>query len=625
MARARGTARSRGTLHGAGKWITAGLTTLAALFAVLVNAKNLGLDVWLGSMGLGFADYAAARVTVTPRVDSLFAIGDSLGLAATVTDRRGAVLVGASITWRSEDSAIAEVDSSGIVVARGPGTTRVTVSVRDFVAAARITVRQAPVAVRIPGDSVVRVLEGDTVPLAAYALDARAQRIRDAAPAWRTSDSATIAVDATGVVVARAPGRAALTAALGSHEARVTVDVALAPAQVELLAGDGQRAPAGRALSERVVVRVLSRGGTPVPAVAVTLTAQDGEGALDPDTAVTDRAGRARAAWTLGPRPGRQRLVARVEELDSALVVTAEADPLRANTRVEPDSAPTGRVAEALPDPIAVRVTDSAGAALADVPVTWTALDGGAVESLGARTDSLGQAAARWTLGPRTGRQRVRVQVGNPRTFPPVIITTAAMAASAAALAVVGGQGQRGTVGRPLAKAVVVAVRDARGNPVPGATVLARPKQGTVADSALTTDAEGRAAVQWSLGRSAGAHRLELRAAGVDTTLVVTARARPGAAANLAFRSPPARATVATAVRLVAGVTDAYGNPVADALVVFAAGAGTLSATRVMSDTTGAAATRWTPSAALGEQALSATLRGTTIKATHAVRVAARR
>jgi hypothetical protein len=79
MPRGSETARPKGTLHGAGKWITAGLTTLAAFFAVLVNAKNLGLDVWLGSMGLGFADVAAERVTVMPRLDSLFAIGDSLG------------------------------------------------------------------------------------------------------------------------------------------------------------------------------------------------------------------------------------------------------------------------------------------------------------------------------------------------------------------------------------------------------------------------------------------------------------------------------------------------------------------------------------------------------------------
>jgi adhesin/invasin len=625
MARTSDKAKSGGALHGAGKWITAGLTTLAALFAVLVNAKNLGLDVWLGSMGLGFADVSAARVTVTPRQDSLFAIGDSLGLAATVTDRRGSVLVGANLKWSSDDSTVVTVDSSGVVVARGPGTTRVNAMVRDLAAAARVTVRQVPTAVRIPGDTLVRVLEGDSVPLVAHALDARSQRIREARPLWRTSDSLVIALDSAGVAVARAPGRAVLTATLGEYRARLAVDVALAPARLELVAGAGQRSPAGRAVSERVTLRVLSRGGTPVPAVPVTFASEGGDGALDPDTAFTDRAGRVRTAWTLGARPGRQRLVARVEGVDSALVVVAEADPIPANTRVERDTALAGRVGEALADPVSVRVTDSTGAALADVPVAWTAPDGGAIETLAPRTDSLGQASVRWTLGPKAGRQRLRVLVGNPRTQPLVTITATAAAGPPAAVALVSGSGQRGAVGQPLGRPVVVLVRDANGNPIADAAVTARAAQGTVADSGLTTDDAGRATVQWSLGRTAGVQRLAVRAAGVDSGVTVTARARAAAAANLAFRNPPARATAGTAVRITAAVTDAYGNPVGDALVVFAAGAGALSAARVMSDTAGAASTRWTPGSAVGPQSLTATLRGTTISATHSVRVAARR
>jgi hypothetical protein len=315
--------------------------------------------------------------------------------------------------------------------------------------------------------------------------------------------------------------------------------------------------------------------------------------------------------------------MAQASGLDTVVTVVAEADPIRGNTRLEPDSVADGRVGEVLTDPVVVRVTDSAGAALADVPVSWTALDAGAVEPLAPRTDSLGQATARWTLGPKTGRQRLRIQVGNPRSLPPLIVATGALPAPPAALAVAAGAGQRGTVGRPLGNPVVVIVRDARGNAVPGVAVIARAAEGSVADSAVMTDARGRAAIQWSLGRAVGRHRLELRASGVDTVVTVTALARAGAAANVNFRNPPERGTPGTPVRLAALVSDAYGNPVADALVVFAAAAGTLSASRVMSDTAGAAATRWTPASTPEEQTLTATLRGTTIKTTHRLRVAA--
>ena len=103
--------------HGAGKWITALITTGAALAALLVNAQNLGLGAWLGAHGLGFADYVVSRVVVTPRVDTLYAIGDTLPLMAAVTDRRGAAVVGSSLLWHTEDSSVATVDSGGTVVA----------------------------------------------------------------------------------------------------------------------------------------------------------------------------------------------------------------------------------------------------------------------------------------------------------------------------------------------------------------------------------------------------------------------------------------------------------------------------------------------------------------------------
>jgi hypothetical protein len=100
-----------------------------------------------------------------------------------------------------------------------------------------------------------------------------------------------------------------------------------------------------------------------------------------------------------------------------------------------------------------------------------------------------------------------------------------------------------------------------------------------------------------------------------------TARARPGAAANVALQAPPARAAAGTRIGLAALVTDAYGNPVGNAVVVFSAGAGTFTASRVATDTAGRALTRWTPGAAPREQSLTVTIRGTTIKTTHAVSV----
>ena len=70
-------------------------------------------------------------------------------------------------------------------------------------------------------------------------------------------------------------------------------------------------------------------------------------------------------------------------------------------------------------------------------------------------------------------------------------------------------------------------------------------------------------------------------------------------------------------------VTDAYGNRVPNALVVFGARAGALSASRVKTDDSGLAAIRWTPARSAGAQSVTATLGGTTTKASHTVQVAA--
>ena len=431
---------SGGVLHGAGKWVTWILTTAAALTALLVNARNLGLTAWFGVVDLSFADHAAYRVVVTPRADSLFAVGDTTVLAATVTDRRGAVLTGALLHWHTEDSNVVAVDSAGTVVARGPGRARVTATVRDLTAGAMISVLQRPARVLIAGDSSLRIRQGDTIQLAAIALDARGHRIANAAPRWRSGDSTIIAVDSLGTAIAHGAGRTRLWASAGEGGAEVAVDVELTASTVAVVSGADQRAPAGRRLAEPIVFRAIARGGQPVPGAAVTFSTADGEGQIDPATATADREGRLKLIWTLGSHPGPQQLVARIAGVDTTFTVGADAEPVPGNTRVELIGAmPVAPAGLQLPQPVTIRFTDTAGAALVGIPVTWTLLDGGSVEA-SARTDSLGTAAASWTLNTRAGKQRLLAQVGSARAIPAFTITATAEARAPAGVGVVAGQ-----------------------------------------------------------------------------------------------------------------------------------------------------------------------------------------
>jgi len=608
-------------LHGAGKWIMVAVTSLAAIIGLLVNARSLGLTPWLGLGGVSLANLEARRVTLAPAHDTLTALGDTLQLAATVIDAHGAIILGATLLWNTDDSTVATVDSSGAVVARGVGTATVTATVREHMGSAHVTVAQRPTTVVIARDTAVRLPEGGTAQLVARALDSRRHVVPASAIGWASGDTAIASISPSGSVSARGPGRTTITASLGGLSASIPAEVTLAPASVRLLAGDDQRAPAGRRLPAAIAVQVLSRGGKPVPGAAVSFAAPDGQGKVDPATATTDRGGRAAAGWTLGPLPGRQHLDVSVTGVDSTVRLTAEADPVPANTRVQAaGEAPRGPVGTALPTPVGIRVTDASGAALADVPVAWRTSDG-TVEALAPRTDSLGEAWAHWTLATRAGIQRARAQVGNPRTMAPFTVTATALPGAAAAAVTESGADQDGAVGATLKHPIVVRLTDRDGNVAAGATLRVVALSGSVPETALVADARGRVSLTWTLGRQAGPQALELRA-GDGAPVRVTARGHPLEPANIASAGAPRSAPAGRALArpVVFTVTDAYGNPIPDIQVVFAATSGSVAPARVMTDPSGHAATRWTLGSQPGDHTLSATVRGTSVKDSVVVR-----
>jgi hypothetical protein len=611
-----------GHLTGAGKWLMVAITTMAAIIGLLVNARNLGLTPWLGLGGVSLADLSARRVLLAPAVDTLTAIGDTLQLAATVTDERGATIAGATVVWASDDTTVATVDSSGAVLARGPGAATITASVRDHVGRARVTVRQRVHSVLIGPDTIIRLPEGTSVQLAARALDARGRIVAGRAIRWESADSTIVAIGPAGRASAGAPGRTTLTASTDGCSASIPAEVSLSVASVRVLFGGDQRAPAGRRLPQAVVVEVLSRGGRPVPGAAVSFATDDVQGKVDPEVATTDRDGRTSVSWFLGPHAGRQHLVVTAAGIDSAVVVTAEADPVPVNTRVQlVGDPPRGQIGTTLAAPIGIQVSDSSGVAVGDVPVAWTTADGGTLEVLGSRTDSLGQAWARWTLGRRAGTQRARVQVGNPRTMAPFTVTATALPATAAAVAIESGGDQDGAVGTTLRRPIVADLTDRDGNAAAGATLRAVALSGSVPETLLVADRRGRVSLRWTLGRRAGPQWLELRAS-EGAPVRVSARAHPLAPANIVAGGSPrsARAGRALPKPIVFTVSDAYGNPISDVQVVFAATSGSVGPVRVMTDAKGQAGTHWTLGFESGEQTLTATVASTAVKSAVVVR-----
>ncbi len=185
----------------------------------------------------------------------------------------------------------------------------------------------------------------------------------------------------------------------------------------------------GEKLSDGLTVVVVDPGGDPARGYAVAFTLPDGSaaGELSPDTIMTDDRGQAAVTWRLGYRPGSYLAQARLAAPDEADLpvaefrVSVEAGPPDTVRAVSPLNQP-GRRNRELDDPLVVAVVDRYGNPVPRVDVSWAVLSGeGAVSESVVATDDRGQSAVRWTLGNRTGVQKVTATVpgitGSPVVF----------------------------------------------------------------------------------------------------------------------------------------------------------------------------------------------------------------
>jgi len=88
-----------------------------------------------------------AKVVVQPATVAID-YGDTIVLAATLTDESGAELTGRRVTWRSDTLSIAAVDSVGRVVATGIGRTGVTATSEGRSGSASVEVRPPAISAR---------------------------------------------------------------------------------------------------------------------------------------------------------------------------------------------------------------------------------------------------------------------------------------------------------------------------------------------------------------------------------------------------------------------------------------------------------------------------------------------
>ena len=189
----------------------------AGTATIHVRARDPGGYTATQDFAVTVATPAPARVLVTPQQASLQGLGDTLRLSAEVHDQIGRRMVGADVSWLSEDTGIATIDAKGLVTGVAPGATAIQATAGAVSGQARVSVVRLADSVTV-SPATATILPSDTLRLSATATDEHGGRIDEAVFTWTSSDTSVTVIDQTGLVRGVRAGTAELTASTAGAE-----------------------------------------------------------------------------------------------------------------------------------------------------------------------------------------------------------------------------------------------------------------------------------------------------------------------------------------------------------------------------------------------------------------------
>jgi hypothetical protein len=202
-----------------------------------------------------------------------------------------------------------------------------------------------------------------------------------------------------------------------------TEAAAVAANVLTIVQGNFQAAQAGLALPTAIVLRVTDATGTGGANAPVTLVVADGGGAVDPASGKTDAKGEIKAKWTLGPSSAGQSLLANTPGADAVKLQAFGILP--SDIIIAQGNNQTARVTAVVPNTIVVRVVGPGNVPMVGVTVGFVITGGGgAITPQSAITSNLGEATAKWTLGPMPG---TNVAIVTTSTLTPAVLTATAI------------------------------------------------------------------------------------------------------------------------------------------------------------------------------------------------------
>ena len=465
---------------------------------------------------------ASATLAITPSTTTLNAIGQTTQLTATVRDANNNLITGATVTWRSNNSAVVSVNSSGLVTARGSGSAIITATSGGKSATAVIAVSQASATMAITPSTTTLNAIGQTTQLTVTVRDANNNLIPGATVTWRSNNSAVVSVNSSGLVTARGSGSATITATSGGKSATAVIAVSQVSATMAITPFTATLNAIGQA-------------------VQLTATVRDANNNLIPGATVTWRSNNSavvsvNSSGLVTARGSGSAIITATSGGQSATAVITVSQ-VSATMAITPSTATLNAIGQTVQ--LTATVRDANNNPIPGTTVTWRS-NNSAVVSVNSSGLVTARGSGSATITATSGGQSATAVI--------------AVGQSAATLAVTPSTTTLNAIGQTVQ--LTATVRDANNNPIPGTTVTWRSNNSAV----VSVNSSGLVTA-----RGSGSATITATSGGQSATAVI---AVGQSAATLAVTpSTTTLNAIGQTTQLTATVRDANNNPITGASV----------------------------------------------------------
>ncbi len=601
---------------------TAGTYTVTATVAGVATGADFALTNTAG---------APASIAVVSGSGQSATVGtaDAAPLVVEVKDQYGNTVPGATVTYTVPGTG-ASASTTAAAVTNASGQTSVTATANTTAGTYTVTATVAGVATgtnftltnTAGSPASIAVVSGsgqsatvgtaDGAPLVVVVKDQYGNTVPGATVTY-TAPGTGASASTSAAAVTNASGQTQVTATANTTAGTYTVTASVsgaatgagftltntagAAASIAVVSGTPQSQVISTAYATPLVVVVKDQYGNTVPGAAVTYTAPaTGASASLSSAAVTNASGQTSVTATANGTVGAYSVSATVSGAATpATFALSNSAGAPASISVVSGGTQSTAVLTAFGAPLVVVVRDSGNNPLAGVTVAFSRPASGASVATftgSLTTDAQGQVSVTATANGTVGAYPVSATVAGVGTGAAFNLTNTLGAP--ASISVVSGTPQSHAVSGAFGAPLVVVVKDAAGNVLPGVTVtVAAPATGASATTAgtTTTDASGQVSLTATANGTAGGYSVTVSVAGVATPATFSLSNTAGTPASLAVTGGGTQSTVvltAFAQPLVVVVKDGTGNVVPGAVVTFTAPATGASATFAGSTTSDA-------------------------------------